>query len=72
MSVSTKFVPWSLFRLHTENPHDSPAISLPITLIFLFFFFFFVESTLVPTHAVKAYGGSGGIASLINLANTTG
>ena len=31
-------------------------------------FFFVVESTVVPKHAVKAYGGSGGTDSLINLA----
>jgi hypothetical protein len=58
-----------LFRLRTEDPHDSPAISLRITLLF-FLVSFFVESTVVPKHAVKAYGGSGGTVSLINLANT--
>ena len=61
-----------IIQAHTENPHYSPAISLTITPVFLLDFSFLVESTVVPKHAVKAYRGSEGIASLINLANTTG
>lgn len=53
-------------RLSSHFSHNYPNFLARLP------FFFFIESTVVPKHAVKAYGGSEGIASLINLANTTG
>jgi hypothetical protein len=53
-------------RLSSHFSHNYPnCFALP-------FFFFLVESTVVPKHAVKAYGESGGTAAFINLANNTG